>query len=438
MIRRWSIYGLLAAAAAFVQIHPAAAESTAVSPPFPRLGGYLIGSPQDYSNPAYAAQIARLNFAVLTVWPGWAGSNGMDMQQAVSAIKAINPREIIVLYNNINELQSPPSPAFAAVGTQLNNNGWWLYRTGDSGSIVPSSFGGGYYEINTTPYSTTNSRGQHYIDWRAAWEVANFSTPNPAIDGFYTDNVFWSPRVNGDWRRTGAADSDSSASAQTWYRQGFAQYFRDLKAAMPGKYQTGNIADWGKPDATFPEYQQMLQGGLMEGMIGFSWSFETQGWQQMMAAYAKMMAAIARPQLVIFHQNGSPADYRGFRYGLASCLMGNAYFWYDHGSYSGVNWFDEYNAALGPATSAALPARAWQKGVYRRDFQNGIALVNPKGNGTQTVTLETSYRHLSGKQAPSVNNGQTVTSVTLEDRDGIILLRTLAQPVPDPPTLSVH
>jgi uncharacterized membrane protein len=65
-------------------------------------------------------------------------------------------------------------------------------------------------------------------------------------------------------------------------------------------------------------------------------------------------------------------------------------------------------------------------------------LVNPKGNGTQTVTLETSYKHLSGTQAPSVNNGQTVTTVTLNDRDGVILQRITSQPVPDAPSLSVQ
>jgi hypothetical protein len=54
------------------------------------------------------------------------------------------------------------------------------------------------------------------------------------------------------------------------------------------------------------------------------------------------------------------------------------------------------------------------------------------------VTLETSYKHLSGTQAAAVNNGQTVTSVTLQDRDGVILARTAAQSVPDAPTLTVQ
>ncbi len=50
-------------------------------------------------------------------------------------------------------------------------------------------------------------------------------------------------------------------------------------------------------------------------------------------------------------------------------------------------------------------------------------LVNPKGNGTQTLTLETSYVKFKGTQDPTTNNGQTLTTITLKDRDGIILLR---------------
>ncbi|HEX4674579.1 MAG TPA: hypothetical protein VH209_04580, partial [Steroidobacteraceae bacterium] len=65
-------------------------------------------------------------------------------------------------------------------------------------------------------------------------------------------------------------------------------------------------------------------------------------------------------------------------------------------------------------------------------FDNGIVLVNPKGNGPQTVTLETSYLKIKGAQDPVTNNGQSVTTVTLKDRDGIVLLRP--HPVTRPAT----
>jgi hypothetical protein len=421
----------------FAQVH-ASTQSTPTAPLFPLIGGYLEGGMQNYGDPTYAAQIAKLNMAILTIWPGFS-SNGMNMQQAVQHIKSINPNEVILLYSDINELQPSPDAVWDPVVSALNSNHWWLYNSGTSGSMVASSWGNGFIELNTTIAYPANSSNQRYVDWRANWNVTNFATPNPAIDGFYTDNVFWSPRVNGDWQQNGTTSSDTDSTVKQWYRQGYQRYINDLKAAMPGKYQTGNIADWGQTSAVLTEYNQLMQGGVMEDIIGLSWSFESQGFSQMMAAYQKMMAAIAQPQLVLFEQVGTATDYQGMRYGLASCLLGNAYFYYEVNSNSnGPTWFDEFNANLGASTSAPFPSAPYQNGVYRRDFANGIALVNPKGNGTQTITLETSYRKLSGSQAPSVNNGQTVTSVTLNDRDGIILMRLSAQAVPAAPTLSVQ
>ena len=171
-----------------------------------------------------------------------------------------------------------------------------------------------------------------------------------------------------------------------------------------------------------------------------------------MSAYATDMNALAPfngggPYL-IFNQDGSLSDYQGVRYGLASCLLDNGYFYYTPGPYNTIGWFDEFTVNLGaPVAGPNNPTNGtysnggltvWQNGVWRRDFTNGIALVNPKGNGPQTVTLETTYKHFSGTQDPSVNNGQSVTTVTLNDRDGVILLRVNAQPVPDAPTLTVQ
>jgi len=133
---------------------------------------------------------------------------------------------------------------------------------------------------------------------------------------------------------------------------------------------------------------------------------------------------MAEPKLGIFNQWGDPHDYQSMRYGLGSALLGDGYYSFTDTSqgYHGVVWFDEYDAKLGSATTT--PTTAWQKGVWRRDFDNGVVLVNPKGNGTQTVTLEADFARIKGVQDPVTNSGQTVRTVTLKDRDGLILLRT--------------
>jgi len=66
-------------------------------------------------------------------------------------------------------------------------------------------------------------------------------------------------------------------------------------------------------------------------------------------------------------------------------------------------------------------------------------LVNPKGNGPVEVTLEEDFRRLSGKQAPTVNNGALTRKIVLQDRDGIILKRVKPVAAPTAPKLvAIH
>ncbi len=400
----------------------ALSQTSASSPNFPRLAGINIGGTSSYSSASFQAQLAQENLVILTYYPGMA-PGGESMQSIVQAIKAINASTLVFLYID-NSSIVPTDSAYATLIDKINSMNWWLYPDGTSGT--PVTFSGDELTINNTTFTAKDpSSGEDSVDWMTSYFVSTSYTPNPAIDGLFMDNMFWEPTVSGDWNLSGVDTPPSSAQAGTWLREGWAEYITKARQLMPGKLQIANIATWGQPQAVFPELQGMLDGGVMEGLIGASYSIESYGgWQAMMTWYSKSMGALNSNQLGIFGQEGSTTDYQSMRYGLASCLMGNAYYSFSDSSaeYASVVWFDEFNANLGQAVSSP-PTAAWQNGVWRRDFQNGIALVNPKGNGPQTVTLETSFVKLSGTQDPSVNNGQTVTSVTLQDRDGIILLR---------------
>ncbi len=287
-----------------------------------------------------------------------------------------------------------------------------------------------HYQVHSADES-----GYTFNQWFAHWVFTQFVLGTPSIDGLYTDNVFWTPRRDGDWNRDGRIDSHSDGQVRTWYREGYRQYVDTLRQLMPGKYQIGNIADWGIDEAAYPEYQGMLNGGVLEAMIGMPYSVETWGgWRKMMSWYRKAAAALAPPKLAVFHQVGDPADYQAFRYGFASCLMDDAYFTFSDQSvgYHGVPWFDEYDVQLGNALDSP-PSAPWISGVYRRDFDRGIVLVNPKGNGSRDVTLEAGFTTIKGSQDPAVNSGKTVRTVHLKDRDGIILLLQAGQRPPHVP-----
>ncbi len=410
--------------------------------PFPRLASVNVAEPMNFDDPTYQASLARFNLMILMVYPGWDSGRSMTMNQSVTAIKKINPNAKVFLYTLVESI-SANDASNAAIVNKINSMHWWLYPTGTSGTPVPSKFPGAT-TINTTLNVQPDSNGDRWVDWYAKFAVQNYITPNSAVDGLFTDNVFVQPNVSGDWNLDGVTDSPTSSQVQQWYQQGYVHYFNTLKPLMPGRYQIGNASTWGAAGANITAYSGMLNGGIIEGMIGPSWATENWGgWSTMMTSYRKVMGAIAAPQLLIFSEQGSPTDYQSLRYGLASCLMDEGYFEFTNidNNYSGVIWFDEYKVNLGAETSSPAHS-AWQKGVYRRDFQNGIALVNPKGNGSQTVQLETNYRRISGTQDPVTNNGQLTNSVTLNDRDGIILLRLqqeAATSVPNAPAaVTVH
>ncbi|MBN1810304.1 MAG: carbohydrate binding domain-containing protein [Anaerolineae bacterium] len=95
---------------------------------------------------------------------------------------------------------------------------------------------------------------------------------------------------------------------------------------------------------------------------------------------------------------------------LANANDAAADFYFGLGAVTGTLWLDDVRLQAGT------------RDVWRRDYQGGVALVNATGR-TQAVDLGGMFRKIQGTQAPAVNDGSTVDTVTLPPYDGIILLR---------------
>src|SRR5262249_19586796 len=80
------------------------------------------------------------------------------------------------------------------------------------------------------------------------------------------------------------------------------------------------------------------------------------------------------------------------------------------GAQAGDVWFDDVHFQAGVTS------------VWRRDFQNGIVLVNPTERPL-AVPLEDTFRRILGVHAPSVNNGALSATGTLGAQDAVFLLR---------------
>ncbi len=219
-----------------------------------------------------------------------------------------------------------------------------------------------------------------------------------------------------------------------------------------------------------------LQGGLLENALGAggsSWEYYqtgnpntggsyVSGWPNLRDNYYAGMDFCLAPKLVGLGTRlpttdgnhaaswavngtltnitaGSALEFQLMRYGLCTALLDDGYFapgtisTYD---YATLRWYDEYGddsltqvnvkrGYLGTPLTTRPTSATWAQGplgVWSRSFTNGMAIVNPRGNGAQTVTLSQSMQKLTGTQQPTINNGAVVSSVTLADGDGIILI----------------
>ena len=222
-----------------------------------------------------------------------------------------------------------------------------------------------------------------------------------------------------DWNRDGKNDASDDLEIVKAHREGHVAEWRQAHELRPDMSLMGN-----SDDLSSEEFSGKLHGAFLEALIGKSWSMERwKGWEKMMLRYHSAITHTDRPHIVGFNVWGRGDDYQQMRYGLASCLLDDGYFSYTDlkAGYSSVPWFDEFDVELGSPLDPSQ-VEPWEKGVYRRRFEHGLALVNP-GFLPKTVMIDPGYRRIKGKQAPDVNDGAAVTSITLRAKDGIILVR---------------
>jgi hypothetical protein len=449
--------------------------SVQYQPNFPRLGMIYIGGDQSYP-PANWPIMGQFNVVIMgggrETWGDNRAWTREDVINGVHASSTVGTK--VFQYVDFESVDIRPAyNIYASFTSIVQANNWWLYQNGTSGTVVTSPGNSNYLIINQTPWSPVDpttgftpfqAAATYSYNMFVAGTAAHPRNAAPDMDGIYLDNVWYAPDANGDWNRDGTTDSWQYPTIMNGYRTGNADFARETHTL--GKMVIGNIGNWPlassaanpatDPTAIGPLYQQ-YDGGVDEAVLGASWSYET--WAGFTVAeehYQDLMEEVADPKLLIFDQEGLKANgsdpydttpYRPMRYGICWALMNDGY--YDGETASGhigpsygtTVWFDEFDAGglgqgyLGqPVTDwkGALQTQArWNYGplgVWAREFEGGIAIMNPKGNGPVTLTIQDLggqiWKHFLGTQDPVTNNGQDVTdSITLADRDGVILLR---------------
>lgn len=344
-------------------------------------------------------------------------------------IKKKSPETIILPYISPQEISNKIEyPQYAQIRVDLidkiNQNDWWLRNT----EKKKTSFWDGTYLINVTEEENSSDFG--WNDYLPLFVKNKILVNDDIWDGvFYDSMVSEVPPI-----REGSPDIDEDGVAES-------KYFRNKKwreGLVKILNKTRQICDKDTiivgNSAGCPDYQKYLNGRTFES---FPTPWEGDGsWEASMRKYLRVLPEQNRsPLIYTINSNtantGKRNDYRKMRFGLTSTLLGNGYFSFDHGdeSHAQLWWYDEYEQSLGVPVSPPYNLldkynKTVKPGLWRRDFKNGIVVVNSTNRKQTHYFRKEEFEKINGTQCRSVNSGARVNWVELDAKDGIMLLKT--------------
>lgn len=372
----------------------------------PYLANYYLGQlPTD--DPTVAKLAAN---QVLILSP----EQGAVSLSIIKKIKQLNSQIILLAYvpsksYNQNWKNYPFNTVY---GDFKVNDDWWLK---DGAGKITSDWPG--------QLSANLSAG--WSDYLVNYINTHILSQN-VWDGVFLDVVYdgisWFNNGDLDLNNDGKRDDPRNLDAE-WESR--TKYLLDQARLFPIRYIVIN----GSSKDTL---QKNINGRMFEN---FPTPWEARGqWGGLMTNLEYNQKLNRQPQLYIFNANtnntGNQADYKKVRFGLSSSLMlNNVYFSFDYGTenHNQTWWYDEYDVKLGNAISEANSQDnqpRFSEDVWRREFANGVAVVNAS-YVDQQVDLGGEYEKILGKQDPGVNDGTISDSVWLDAQDGIILYKTL-------------
>lgn len=413
-IRQLSISSLLLLGASLL---PAQAASFDLPENYPRIGNYFL---DPNISEAEAKELAQWDIVVVGF------ETHYTSPEAFTIMKQNNPDIIILAYVTSEEVPEKhltvtdtKNPIYKLYHRFTSHEDWFLKNTsGDYLHFYP---------------------GTRMINVSSPWKKILPKFMSKQIikkhpqhwDGIFYDNCF----NNISWIDN-KVDLDLNGQADNWtqadntWKQGMTTMMKSSRKRNPNSVILCNSNG---------DFYQYINGRLIEA---FPSTFDG-GWTGSMKKYQDVLNSAHDPSVVIVNTVANSEDrtnYQLMRYNLTSTLMGEGFASFDQSvdSHDSLWWYDEYSAALGDPIGGAYnvatnkgPGDNWTEGVWRRNFQQGIVLIN-SSNSTQNIILEDGFEKILGTQDTAVNNGKIVGSVKIPAHDGIILQGRIAQVVDAP------
>lgn len=363
-----------------------------------------------------ARDLAKWDFLILD----------MEVQEnsprELKLIRQLNPKVKIIAYISSQNLLSSDFNANESVLRKKIalsvDNSWWLRD--DSGGKLSDWPNASV--LNITDYCGKNINGQRFNEYLPEFMVSNVMSTG------YWDGIFYDSVWNGlSWFNSGNVSlsnnghRNSSVELDSAWKNGVIKILKRTRQLLPNAIIVANGSfTW--------DYQNYLNGWMLED---FPTPWENGGsWTGVMQSYLKLSDS-SRNYNIINGSGTAPTNYQRFRYGLTSTLLGNGYYSFDFGSTNHAQfwWYDEFNNDLGDKESIAYNMLdktnvTIKPGLWRRDYTNGIAIVNSTDKLQRYSFAKEEFDKIRGTQDTAINNGQKINWISLAPQDGIILLKT--------------
>lgn len=386
---------------------------------YPRLANYFLHWQLDDEK---AEALAKWDVLVLDM------EAQVTSRSQLEKIRSLNPDIIILAYISSQEIMTDATylPSDSLRQKLLANiyPTWWLKDL--NGQKV--SFWPGTAMLNLSDGAGLSDLGERFNDYLPQFverEIKN----SGLWDGVFYDNLW------GDicWLNSGAIDlnNNQTSLACAEINRAWSEGVKKMLAKSRSLLGDDFIIT-GNGQAYLP-YTPYLNGLMLEN---FPPTWEKNGdWSASFSNYLNLNDQITRrPQINIINRSIENANnYNSARFGLANALLGDAYYSadksiYDHGQ---TWWYDEYNVDLGAPRSKAYNLlnsnSGLQAGFWRRDFSNGLVLVNSSKQEQKLLFGKEELERIKGDQDPQINNGTKVTWIKLASGEGIILLKAGAE-----------
>jgi hypothetical protein len=317
----------------------------------------------------------------------YAGSQKLTLDQS-RPLRAINPN-FLVLHYHLAMWQSAPNVIYVVDRNKWGNDypfvttheDWFWHNP--AGQRVKSSQDGKLL------MNVSNPGFQKYWQDSIAEQVRANENDGVFLDSASPALLQWEARAPADARLSGTGvrrNTFRELNNRSWIAA-WEEWMAKLEASMAAK-GIALIPNVGALATTWDNTNYSLTAGIVsEGFCNPG--LTTSDW---IDAMNQTLALVARNKIVILlGYVESENDLANRRYSLANYLLvkGSRTF-----LGSNLNWYPEWDLDFGAARQHAgsVNALAW-KGVYRRDFANGIVLVNPTSARVR-VDLESRFKRV--------------------------------------------